>query len=66
MCPYWNERLKLCRIFSTSSPSDNCIETWCREGGADWSDCPNYEQAKRYNGGTVPSPEYYKEKNGGW
>ena len=63
MCPYWNERRKLCAIFSVSSPSDNCIERWCRELKEPWFDCPNYDEAKHIRGGIVPSPEYYKRKN---
>lgn len=62
MCPYWSESKKLCVIYNQSSPSDNCIETWCRERKDCYTNCPNYNEAKRVHGGRVPDPEWYMEK----
>lgn len=59
MCPYYNRDYKKCLIFKTY-PMDDTRNRYCEECSRPYTECPNYQQAKVYNNGTVPPPYKYK------
>ena len=59
MCPYYNEQYKICLLYKTTQ-SDYNRNAYCMECKKDYTDCPNYKECARSNGGIVPPPYKYK------
>lgn len=58
MCPYYDERNNVCKIYKTTQSSYNA-ETYCKEKGKSCTECPNYKQCKSSYGGVMPSPSNF-------
>ena len=58
MCPYFDERNNVCKIYKTSQGSYQ-VETFCKEGSKPCMECANYKECKRSYGGIMPSPSKF-------
>ena len=59
MCPYYDSKSKTCLLYKTLQ-TDYQIRTYCMQLEKPFTECLNYKEAKRVNGGTVPPPYKYK------
>ena len=55
MCPYYNRDNNTCKIYKTT-PLNYIKDEYCMEMKCDYTECPNYKQCARANGGIAPPP----------
>ena len=54
MCPYYNDKSGVCKIYKTTQTNYNAT-TYCMEMTKPYKECPNYKQCQRVYG-IVPPP----------
>ena len=55
MCPYFDEKNNVCKIYKTTQNSYR-VDTYCKEMRKSYTECANYQECKRVYGGIVPPP----------
>ena len=55
MCPYFDERNNVCKIYKTTQNSYQ-VETYCKERTKSCTDCANFKECMRSYGGVMPHP----------
>ena len=55
MCPYFDERNNVCKIYKTTQNSYQ-VDTYCKERTKSCTECANYKECMRSYGGVMPAP----------
>ena len=60
MCPYYSKERKVCKIYDVLyREGEYHTDKYCLEKQYSYTECANYKECKRVNGGIAPPPSKY-------